>query len=129
MSDTFRMSGDFRGAILNIKSTLKNVQQVVGEIHTGDEDAKKELVSLFEKLSNELEKTPVEKKDEAQAVAETAKILVDQAKAPQPNRTLLQITGEGLKAAAKNLAEVIPSILPIATQIVMSIGKMTAGGG
>ena len=75
MPDQFNMSGDFRGAIINIKSTLKNVQQSVGEISTNDENARKDLEKLIKQLSEALEKIPAEKMEDAQAVAETAKAL------------------------------------------------------
>jgi methyl-accepting chemotaxis protein len=120
------MSGDFRGAIINIKSTLTNVQQSVGEIHTDDENARQELEKLIGQLSEALEKTPEESQEHAQAVAETAKALVDTAKAEKPNKTMLQITGEGLKKAAQNLAEVMPTVVTIASQIVMTVAKLTS---
>jgi len=127
MGDTFKLSGDFRGSILNLKSTLKNVQQSVGEIQTQDEDSKKELQALIGKLSQELEKAPAEKKEQAEAVAQTAQSLVEQAKAEKPNRTMLQISGEGLKQAAKNLADVMPTVVSIAAQIVLAVGRVTGG--
>jgi hypothetical protein len=125
MADRFNMSGDFRGAMINIKSTLTNVQQSVGDIRTNDETARKELESLIGQLSEALQKIPAEHQEEAQAVAETAKVLVDTAKAEKPNKTMLQISGEGLKQAAQNLAEVMPTVLTIAGQIVMTITKLT----
>jgi methyl-accepting chemotaxis protein len=127
MADQFNMSGDFRGAIINIKSTLTNVQQSVGEIPTDDESARKDLENLIEQLSEALQKIPAEKQEQAQAVAETAKALVETAKAEKPNKTMLQITGEGLKQAAKNLAEVMPTVVTIAGQIVMAVSKMVVG--
>jgi len=120
------MSGDFRGAIINIKSTLTNVQQSVGEIRTDDQNARQELEKLIGQLSEALEKTPEESQEHAQAVAETAKALVDTAKAEKPNKTMLQITGEGLKQAAQNLAEVMPTVVTIASQIVMTVAKLTS---
>ena len=126
MPDRFSMSGDFRGAIINIKSTLTNVQQSVGEIHTNDQNARQELEKLIGQLSEALEKTPEESQEHAQAVAETAKALVDTAKAEKPNKTMLQITGEGLKQAAQNLAEVMPTVVTIASQIVMTVAKLTS---
>jgi hypothetical protein len=125
MGDKFNLSGDFRGAILNIKSTLTNVQQSVGEIHTEDESSKRELESLIEALKQTLESAPAEKQEEAQAVADSAKMLVDTAKAEKPNKTMIQITGEGLKKAAQNLADVTPAVVSIATQIVMAVMKIT----
>jgi tRNA U34 5-carboxymethylaminomethyl modifying GTPase MnmE/TrmE len=127
MSDTFNMSGDFRGAILNIKSNLKHVQQSVGDIKTQDLDARAELQALIEKLSQELEKSPPEQKEQVEAVAQTAQALVEQAKAEKPNKTMLQITGEGLKQAAKNLAEVAPAVGMIAGQIVLAVGRVVSG--
>ncbi len=124
MGDRFNLSGDFRGAIVNLKSKLENVQQTVGEIRSDDEDTRKELQKLIQQLSESLEKAPPEKKEQVEAVAETAKALVDQAKGEKPNKTLLQISGEGLKLAAKNLAEALPAVLPIAMQIVAAVGKM-----
>lgn len=125
MSDTFNMSGDFRGAILNIKSTLTNVQQRVGDIQTNDEPAKDELKQLIGQLNETLQKVPSEKVEEAQAVAETAKALVDNATAEKPNKTMIQISGEGLKRAAQNLADVMPAVVMIASQIIAAVAKLT----
>ena len=125
MADRFNMSGDFRGAMINIKSTLTNVQQSIGDIPSDDETARKELESLIGQLSEALQKVPAEHQEQAQAVAETAKVLVDTAKAEKPNKTMLQISGEGLKQAAQNLAGVMPTVLTIASQIVMTIAKLT----
>jgi septal ring factor EnvC (AmiA/AmiB activator) len=128
MPDRFSMSGDFRGAFINIKSTLTNVQQSIGDISTDDLDTRKELEKLIEQLNDALQKIPVEKQDDAQAVAETAKALVDVAKAEKPNKTMLEITGEGLKKAAQNLSDVMPVLLPLASQIVMTVMKLTGRG-
>jgi len=124
MPDRFNMSGDFRGAIINIKSTLTNVQLSVGDIRTDDENARKELEKLIKQLSKALQKVPEENQEHAQAVAETAKALVDTAKAEKPNKTMVQITGEGLKQAAQNLAEVMPVVVTIAGQIALTVAKM-----
>ncbi len=125
MADRFNMSGDFRGAIVNIKSTLTNVQQSIGEIRTTDETTRKELEALIEQLSEALQTVPAEKQEQAEAVAETAKVLVETAKAEKPNKTMLQISGEGLKQAAQNLAGVLPTVVTIASQIVMTVIKLT----
>jgi ABC-type transporter Mla subunit MlaD len=124
VSDTFNLSGDFRGAILNIKSTLRDVEQTVGDIRTQDGASKAELQQLIQQLSEALEKAPPQQAEAAQAVAETAKSLVDQAAAAKPNKTMLQITGEGLKQAAQNLADVMPTVLAIATQIVATVARL-----
>ena len=126
MADRFNMSGDFRGAIINIKSTLTNVQQSIGEIHSGDETTRKELETLIGQLSEALQKVPAEHQEEAQAVAETTKVLVDTAKAERPNKTMLQISGEGLRQAAQTLAGVMPPVLNIARQIILVVTKLAS---
>jgi pyruvate/2-oxoglutarate dehydrogenase complex dihydrolipoamide acyltransferase (E2) component len=118
------MSGNFSGAILNIKSTLTNVSQSIGAAPHGGAATKAQLQALVEQLSAELQKAPAEQAGEAEAVAETAKAAVEQATKAQPNKTLVQISAEGLKQAAQNLAAVLPTVLPIATQIADTLRKM-----
>jgi hypothetical protein len=125
MADRFNMSGDFRGAIVNIKSTLTNVQQSVGEIHSDDESTRRELESLIGQLSEALEKVPAGQQEQAEAVAETARVLVDAARAEKPNKTMLQISGEGLKQAAQNLAGFLPAVVTISGKIVGAVAKLT----
>jgi methyl-accepting chemotaxis protein len=124
MPDQFNMSGDFRGAIVNIKSTLTNVQQSIGAISTEDKTTRYELEKLISQLSEALENVPAAMQEQAQAIAETTKALVDVAKSETPNKTMLQITGDGLKKAAQSVAGVLPSVIPIVGQIVMAVTKL-----
>ncbi|MCP4358627.1 MAG: hypothetical protein GY796_11470 [Chloroflexi bacterium] len=115
--DTFNMSGDFRGANLNIKSTLTDVTQSIGALPHADDATKAELERLITELNETLQKAPEDRAEEAEAVAEMAKTLVETASAEKPNKTMLQISGEGLKQAAKNIADIMPTVLGIATKI------------
>ena len=124
MGDQFNMSGDFRGAIVNIQSTLTSVQQNVHEIRTDNVDARQELATLIAQLRDVLREVPDSKQEQAEAVAQTAKALVDTAKSEKPNQTLLQITGEGLKQAAQNLADVLPAVVAISAHIVNAVMKL-----
>jgi hypothetical protein len=128
MSDTFVMSGDFRGAILNIKSTLINVSQTVGALPHADESLKEELQRLIDQLNDQLQQVPPAQVEEAQAVAESAKELVETATQDKPNKVRVQITADGLKKAAQSLASVMPTVLVIADQIVHLIGRLTGTG-
>lgn len=115
------MSGDFRGSIVNAKSTLDKVIQSIGanpNLASADEE---KLVELVTQLQQELEKTPEGHDEETQVVAELVQDLTDKSKEEKPNRKILEIKGENLKQAAKNLAEVMPTVLTIATQIVSQI--------
>jgi len=40
---------------------------------------------------------------------------------------MIRITGEGLKQAAQKLAEVLPTVMTIASQIVVTVVKLTSG--
>lgn len=128
MADKFTMSGDFRGAVINIKSTLTNVQQSVGEMHGGDEATRQELEKLIGALSEALQSLPAANQEQAEAVAETAKALVEAASVEKPNKTILQISSEGLKQAAQTLAGVMPSVATIASQIVLTVARLTGAG-
>jgi hypothetical protein len=124
MGDTFNMSGNFTGAILNIKSTLTNVTQTVGQIPSANALEKEQLKQLIEQLNQALQQAPPDKVEEAEAVAKTAEALVQTANEAKPNKMMVQITGEGLKKAAENIAAVMPTVLIIATQIVSTISKI-----
>jgi hypothetical protein len=51
-------------------------------------------------------------------------MLVERAKDEKPNPTSIKITGEGLKQAAQNLADVLPTVVTIATQIVLAVSRL-----
>ena len=127
MGDQFNLSGDFRGSIINLKSTLRDVQQTAGMIPGASDDERKQLQDLIGRLTAELEKVPPEKKEDVEAVVLTATALVEQVKGEKKNKTLLKITGEGLKEAANNLAPIIPSVLPIVMQMIAAATKMSGG--
>lgn len=124
MADEFNMSGNFQGAVINIKSTLTNVQQSVGEMPAGDATDRAQLTNLIQQLSEILQKIPAEQQEYAQALAETTQALVNAAKQQKPNPTTVQITGAGLLQAAKNLASVTPLVLPLASQIVETVTRL-----
>lgn len=126
--DTFHMTGDFRGAVLNIKSTLTNVSQTISTTPYADQSLKDDLQRLIAQLQEVLQQTPADQVEEAEAVAETAKELVETATAQKPNKVRIRITAEGLKKAAENLATVMPQVLVIATQIVETVARFTSAG-
>ena len=128
--DTFNMSGDFRGANINIKSTLTRVSQRVVNLPQTDQTAKDELQALLVQLNETLQQAPPDKAEEAEAVAKSAEQLVATASEEKPNKTRIQISGEGLQQAAQTLAKVMPTALTTATQIgapIASTSRPTAG--
>jgi hypothetical protein len=118
----YNFSGSNIG-MLNIENTMTNVTQNVGNIPNMDQSSRDELKQLMQQLNTALKNTPAEKADDAEAVANAAKELIDDISKDKPNKTTVQIKLSGLKAAAENIAKVLPSVLPIATQIVTFISK------
>jgi hypothetical protein len=104
----------------NIEVTVR-----VEAIKSGDESAKAELGSLIQELNDALQQVPKAKSDEAQAVAETAQTLMNKAADEKPNKSMIQISGDALKQAAQNIADVAPTVLQIASQIVTTIAMIT----
>jgi len=119
--DTYNFPGNFSGAILNVNATLKNVTQTIGALPWADDETKAELDRLVAQLQEQLRQVPPEKEEDAEAVAELTETLLDAANKEKPNKQLLQITGEGLKQAAKNLAAIAPDVVKIAGTIVATI--------
>ncbi len=124
MGDQISINGSYQNVILNIKSTLSNVQQSVGAMPAVDEAARNELKDWIALLSQTLEQIPASLKEQSEAVAAAAKMLVDTANSEKPNRTMLEITGDGLKKAAANLAGVAPAVATIAGQVVATVLRM-----
>ena len=124
MGDEIHISGNYSNMILNIKSTLTNVQQSIGAVPAVDDASRQQLQSLIGQLSKELEQIPASLKEEAQAVAASVQVLVDAAKSEQPNKPMLQITADGLKKAAANLAQVAPTVVSIAGEVVATVMRM-----
>jgi len=125
--DSIALSGDFRGSAVNVAAQLSNVQQTIGALPHADAAAKAELTGLLEELKQALAQLPAQKQEEAEAVATAAAELIEKAAAPQPNRTSIQISGEGLKQAAQNLAAVMPTVVAIAAQIVTAVSRALPG--
>jgi len=110
--------------IVNIDSTLNNVNQTITAANDMDETTKQQLKELVEQLNVELKKTPENNAGDAEAVADAAKALVDAGTKPNPNKSTIQITADGLKKAAQNIASVMPAVLTIATGIVRTIYQL-----
>jgi hypothetical protein len=117
--------GNISNSIVNIESTLEHVHQSIASANSLDEATRQQLKELVDQLSVELKKAPEAKAADAEAVADAAKALVEAGTKPKPNQTTLQITGEGLKKAAQNIAGVMPTVLTIATGIIKTIANLT----
>ena len=114
--------------ILNLESTLSNVSQNVNNVSSLDQPGKDDLKQLIEQLNVALQKTPAGNLDEATAIAKTTERLVEDIKEEKPNKPQVQITLDGLKKAAENIAKVVPDVLPIVAQIVKFAARVAGLG-
>lgn len=104
--------------VVNIGSILDSVTQSIQANVDIESSAKHELENLLLRLENELSGVPTEHKDNAEAVAEMAKNLIEKATREKPNKPLVQISADGLKKAAQNIADIAPNVLVVAQAII-----------
>jgi predicted transcriptional regulator len=120
-STTINFSGSFQGAILNVKSTLSDVRQTIQSAPNLRESDKTDLQELTNQLLEALKSAPPENAEDAEAIAEAAKALMEAATKEKPNKTTVKITAEGLKQAAKNLAVILPEVFRVASDVATRI--------
>ena len=123
--DQFNMTGNFSGALLNIKSTLNTVSQNIGALQ-GDMQRKHTLQDFVVQLRTELEKVPVSHVSEAEQTAKRVELAVAEASKPQPDKEDVEYSLVRLQKAAENIGSVMPSVVPIAMQIANTLRKMLA---
>jgi hypothetical protein len=106
-------------------SAVVTIQHGMASSKDPDKQALKKLIADLEIALSHVPETHAES---AEAVTQTTQALVTLAVAENPNKMMLGITGDGLKKAAANLAEITPNVLKIATGIVLAIGKIVGIG-
>src|SRR5574341_176831 len=121
IGDKVEMSGDFRGGIINFKSHLENAAQTIEAISFVEESNKVELLKLIQELKSVLAELPEEKAVDAEKVSSRVAALARESSGVNPDKEMMRMTGESLKRAAKNIADIIPSVVPIATQIITAV--------
>ena len=121
--DQINLSNIQKSAV-TIKSSMENMSWNIGDLSFGSENEKNELKQLMAKLNEFLSDVPSEKEQETAKLLKRVEILLEEMNADEPDRDRIEITGESLLSAAKNLATVMPMVLTIAGQIVNIIKKM-----
>ncbi|GAB4195894.1 MAG: hypothetical protein OHK0022_12900 [Roseiflexaceae bacterium] len=118
---------DVHGSIVNIASSLQGTVQYINLPSVIDKNEENEFKTLIDQLSQTLAAADPQKvtPDDVEAVADSAKDLTEAiSKKEKPNKLRVQITGEGLQKAASNIANTLPEVIPIVTQIVASVQRM-----
>ncbi len=101
--------------VFNMNSTLENVSQTVHASTSIPDDKKAELENLVEQLRDEL--ANVDDTAAVETVMKTTEMLIQNVH----NEDLRQLSAEGLKKAAANLAAVAPAIVGIVAKILAAL--------
>jgi hypothetical protein len=122
MGDKINISGTISGSNLIIGSTVKDSQLSASQEITNADQA--ELLALIQQLEQLLKSAPPDKQEEAEAVADSTKELVEAASVEQPSKTKFKLKADQLKAAAQTLAEAMPAVVAIATNVIAMVAKI-----
>lgn len=76
--------------------------------------ARENLKELLQQLEDALKDAPEDQAEDIVAVQQIANTAAEEASKEKPNKTMLTVTGEGLKQAAQNLLAVSPIAVKIA---------------
>lgn len=115
--DTVIVGGSNINSIVTLNSVLTHVRQSIDSVSSADDAAKAQLQHQIDALEAALRQVPPDQSEAAQAVAESAKALVDEAAKPQPNKDLVNWRAETLEKIAVTLAAVVPPLMPVVTKI------------
>jgi hypothetical protein len=107
-----------------VKVTLGDLTATINAIPNADQAAKVELEGLLKQLDTELSKADPE---EADAIKLRLSQFLSEAKQPQPVAEKLTDKGNKLKKAAEDIAGAMPTVLGIATKIVLTVLKLGLG--
>lgn len=117
----YDLSGDFRGALLSIESTLRDTQQAIGALPAAGDDVRAGLRRLIVRLDRALLATPPGREAEATEVADLAKELIEKAGGPKPRPAVIRGHGDALREAAAALADAVPDAPDIAGQLAAAL--------
>lgn len=120
------MSGDFRGAILNIESRLDNVTQSVGGSPAMQPNQREELERLMSDLKTALSRVPPEHVADAETLARRIDALAEEATANNPDQENITDLGDIARRAAGKLAGVVPGIVKVVAVIVEIVSSIAA---
>jgi tetratricopeptide (TPR) repeat protein len=116
--------GNISGSNVNVDSTLERVTQSIGNLPRADSETREALAKLISELKENLKQAPPEQSQTAEKIADRVDSLIKEASKEKPDQEVAQFSLESLKKAAENISAVIPTVLPIATEIATQIGKL-----
>jgi len=107
---------------VNIKSRLDHVIQQVNNVAPTFENG--QLRKLLETLRTQLASLPADRQEDAERVAQATEPIVGELAKKKPNKGFLNVSVEGLKEAAKAVADIAPFVLATATEIAAWVARV-----
>ncbi len=102
---------------VNIKARLDHVTQTVQQANGWSDERRDDLNKLLAELQTVLKGVAEKRPADAERVVKSAELVVDEATKEKPDQSFLAITAEGLKQAAKAVADIAPTALEVAGKI------------
>ena len=103
--------------IVNVSYDLHDTRQVIEARENCGATSVEEMRQVLVELKEALKSIPEQQVNDAEAVSQQVRRLVEDAGAPNPNRSLLSITKDGMIKAAETLVGVVPKVLPLAKKL------------
>lgn len=119
----YHIHGDYTGGDRISTGNISNSKGV--GIGAGVQVNVVELQQIISQLHEALQQVPADKAEDAEAVAHLAETLVATASSEKPNKVMLNMFGENLKAAAAGLAAESPGVLAIVEGMITAVSALT----
>jgi len=112
------MSGDFRGAMVNIESRLDHVTQTIGALPATRPDQREQLAQLIAELKRTLNQIAPQQAPEAETLVRRIDALAQEAAAASPDREAIRDLGDIARRAAARLAPSVPVVMTLVASII-----------
>lgn len=120
------MSGDFRGAILNIASRLDGVTQTIGASPALRPNQREELEQMMADLKAALSRVPPADVPAAETLTRRIDALAEEAASDHPDQDTITDLGDIARRAAGKLAGAVPGIVKVVAVIVEIVSSIAA---
>lgn len=104
-------------AIINIDSVLENTTQTIHKTSSLPDEKKQELAALVAELRTAMDGLGADYKEEREEIAAALEKAIAKATQPQPKKSMLELSANGLKEAAQTVAAIAPVVLQTAAKI------------
>jgi hypothetical protein len=118
------LSGNFSGATVFNDSTISNAGKIAGGLAKADDSSRGELQVILEQISDALKNRPIEKNDDAEAVAAASEDFMKEADQTKPNPKRIKSLGESFVRTAEEVVDFAPSVIELSKKAVEIVSSL-----